>query len=138
VNYKVNFADLVYEAHFRRPLFALAHSSVRVLEVLHERLSAKYPITPGDMSLETGRNMAELRARVNLFRGAGTLDITAESLTARFQNPRGKDDYQIIQDCVTLAHEALVKLGEDRPIREQSINIRIFGELVDGPTLVRF
>lgn len=133
MEYKVNLSDLVYEARFRGPLFALAASPVVVLEAIHSRISPKYPISSGDMVVDSGRAVGEIRARVSLFAGNGTLEVAADSFTARFSNPRGDEDLQVIQDCLVLTHDALSTLGgTNRPLREESVTLRIFSELADG------
>lgn len=130
---KVNFSDLVYEAHFKTPLFVLAGGPVKVLEALHASISPKYPIASGDMVVDAGKAVGEVRARVALFGGSGTLEVASDFFTARFNNPRTNEDFQVIQDCVILAHDGLSNVDSTtRSLRDEGITLRLFAELADG------
>lgn len=133
MQYKVNFSDFIYEARYRSPLFIVAGSPVRVLDAVNTAISPKYPIASSDMVVEPGRAVGEVRARINLFGGNGALEFGSDFFSARFNNPRGDEDFQVVQDCIVLSHEALSKLADAaRSIREEGFTLRLFCELVDG------
>lgn len=139
MRYKTNFAELTYEAHFSTPLFILAANPTAVLEALHNRLSPKYSIPSRDLTVDSARSVGELRAKVNLFAGRGTLEVSADSLVARFTDPRGANDIEVIKDCIQLAHDGLsaLKTSGRLAAREETVTIRMFNELVDSPADAR-
>ncbi len=139
MRYKTSYLELTYEARFSKPLFALALSPAAVLEALYNRFSPKYSILSRDLTVDAGRSVGEVRAKVNLFAGKGSLEISADSFIARFDDPRGANDAEIVKDCIQLTHDALsaVKTSSRLAIREETVSVRMFNELIDSPANAR-
>jgi hypothetical protein len=132
----------MYEAAFRSPLFALPGNPVSVLSVLHERLAPKWNVSLSELSVESARTLGDVKARINLFSGNGTLEITPETFTAKFINPSAPGDAEIIKDCVRLALDGLATISDGKnSFREETITLRGFIELtspeIDGLSFLR-
>lgn len=143
MRYKPKYLDLTYTAALRTPLFALGSNSIGVLHALYGELSKKYAISAADMSVDAGRSLGDVRVTVSLFSGNGSIEIAAESVTAKFINPTDPKDGEIIQDCLQMTHDALASLAGARPIlfKQEGVVLRMFVELIDppndGPTFLR-
>ncbi len=133
MRYKTNWVDVQYDAVFRVPLFALAGNPVSVLSAVHSKLSTKWSIPGSDLIVDGGRAVSDVRARVSLFAGNGTLEFGSEMFTAKFINPSVAGDTEIIKDCISLVHEALASLsGGKNDFREEGITVRLFIEVESG------
>lgn len=90
---------LNYQAAFREPFFRVADARLTVLESLYRAL-AEFGVTPADIVGYGGNSLADQRARIMLFRGNATLDLTAEKVGVNFRNAV-RDDIALIKKCLT-------------------------------------
>lgn len=134
MRYKPNWFDLTYDASFRGPLFALAGNPVAVLAALHAKLSSKYSLSANDMVVDSGHKVGDVRARVTLFSGNGTVEIRADGFSAKFVNPVAPGDTDVVKDCVLLTHDALSEIRNGKvSFQEEALSLRMFIELLDVP-----
>jgi len=132
MRYKVNYADFSYEAHFGSPFFAVAMSPGVVLTAVHKQLSPKYVIPTRDLTVDSARAVGDIRAKISLFGGRGTLEVSTDVFAARFNEPRTTNDFDVIRDCIQLTHDALLSWNTTAytvVFREEAINLRMFLEL---------
>jgi hypothetical protein len=139
MRYKIKWLDLSYEARFTAPLFSLAAAPVEILKAVHARVSPKYRLNSSDLAVDSGRSMADVRAKVSLFGGNGVLEISADSLSARFNNPTAPKDLEVVKDCIQLALDALFdSTGTDNvAFSAEVVSLRMFAELLDNPSDAR-
>lgn len=131
MRYKINYAEFSYEAYFGSPFFVVAMSPGVVLTAVHKNLSPKYSIPTRDMAVDAARSVGDIRARISLFNGRGSLEFGTDVFAARFNEPRTDTDFEVIRDCIQLTYDALSSLSITPAVvfREEAINLRMFLEL---------
>lgn len=127
--YKTNWLDISYEASFRNPVFELARENVEVLKIFHQHLTPHYSVSSSDMQAIGGNALSDLKARINLFRGNGVLEVTADKFSATFKNALWKD-VETIKDCVGKGLAATTEWSPDLAYGEQVIRLAAFLNLM--------
>ena len=133
MKFRPSWVDLTYQAQFSRVLFELAAAPVKILAAIHKVMPVAYGITSADLSVVPGTAISDVHAKVRLFNGNASIDVTADSLSAQFNNPVGPDDGAIIQNCLRLALEALAEAVGHFDIKEETVTLRMFAELIGQP-----
>ena len=110
--YRLNSIDVRYEGRFKAPFFPIAEARAELLRQLYRSLGERYGARAADLSLtSTGAALSDLHARLTLFRGNGGIEVSAEKLTAKFNNAT-QPDLEIVSDCVTRALTAVESFAE--------------------------
>ncbi len=133
MRYRPNWLDFTYEAQFASPVLAFATAPAVVLESMYNTLAPRFPLTTSDLSVQDDSIVSNVKSKIILFGGNGTIELTADSLGARFNNPIGKGDDKIIQDCIQLIYDAIAKVKTGVKPKEEKIAVRMFAELLDEP-----
>ena len=102
--------DVLYEAYFSRPAFALARSAPDVLQAFHESISPRYQILPEHMSVAPSNVLSDLSIRIGLLANAVVLEIKTQKMVVLSTNIRDRTNLRVLEDLIILAHEAREKV----------------------------
>lgn len=109
--------DLTYEAAFGAPTFDLPLRGSALLKSLYEAIHPRYPIPLTHMQIFGGNAMSDVRVRITLFNGNGSIDVTADKMFLNFSDVRGKDGIDICKDCILSSERALTKVLPELNVR---------------------
>ncbi|SRR6266581_3445197 len=114
---KVSFKSLAlrYEVSFQTPFFRIGYARPALFESLYRAL-AQFGLETADLQGFGGTSLADQRARVNLFKGNANIEITADKVFAHFRNAVGKEDVQLIQDCLKKLLAAIEAFATESPL----------------------
>jgi hypothetical protein len=128
----LEWMTLTYEARFSAPSFDLPSRSTLILKSFYEEINPRYAIRPGDMQVMGGNTLSDVRTRITLFGGNGTLDITVDKLLCFFSNLRSKSDLTICKDCISLSEQAIRSSLPDASVQAVAINPALVLQLGGG------
>src|SRR5262249_60685853 len=104
--------DVVYEVNFRRPLFDREREVPPLLQSLYDTLSDNFGISLSDVSVHLADSLPNVFAMINLFGGAGSVELRLDRWRAVFRNIRTDEDRKIIIRCLNLAGGAIENFSE--------------------------
>lgn len=103
----LDWMEMSYEAEFSVPLFDLPGRNTELLKSLHRFIHPRFPLRATDLHAFGGNALSDVRIRVTMFGGNGTIEVTAEKLSIRFNNLRSEQDVNICNECIAMAEQAL-------------------------------
>ena len=113
----VERVDLAYEAAFAVPSFDLPVRGTALLKALYETISPRYPIPTTQMQIFGGNAMSDVRVRITLFNGNGTIEVIADKMILNFNDIRGKEGIAICKDCILYSERALAEAIPEISVR---------------------
>lgn len=132
LEFAVRAAEWSYDAILRRPIFRLARDGAQILEAFYDALSPQVPLAPNSMSLCGGTTLSDIRLRVQLFGGAGSLELTADRFSSSFRTINSQSEIDLAIRCSSLGRQALERVIHRSDVRLDSFAIRGHLELVGG------
>jgi hypothetical protein len=111
-------ADVTYEVTFKRPLFDRDREAPPLLQSLYDTFSDNFAISLPDVAVNFGGPPAHVSASINLFGGAGSVELLLDRWRATFRNIRTEEDRKLIIRCLNLAGGAIETFSDRlRPSR---------------------
>lgn len=107
MKYKAKTIDITYDATFAKLAPNIVGSSMNVVACLISSIGVRYPITAENVRVFPSSVLSEVKIQVDLFKGAGRLEVYADRFKGTFKNASGKEDVQTIEDCLALAIDGL-------------------------------
>lgn len=80
---------------------------MNVVACLVSSIGVRYPITTENVRVFPSSVLSEVKIQINIFGGAGRLEVHADRFKGTFKNASGKEDVQTIEDCLALAIDGL-------------------------------
>ena len=103
----LEWMDMAYEMEFSVPLFDLPVRNAELLGSLHRFIHPRFSLRMTDLHAFGGNALSDVSVRVTMFGGNGTIEVTAERLSVRFNILRNEQDIAICNECCALAGQAL-------------------------------
>jgi hypothetical protein len=101
--------DIVHEASFAQPAFALLREFPPVMKAFYEVLSSRFSLNTEHISVTPTNVMAELLIRIGLFNNVASVELKPDKMSVRLPNIINPESVAIAKDAITLAHTALEK-----------------------------
>ena len=129
---RLEWMDTTYEAEFSVPLFDLPGRNTEVLRSLHQLIHPRFSLRTTDLHAFSGNALSDIRVRVTMLGGNGTIEVTAEKLTISIGG-MGSDKYLAIgSECFALAEQALKSALPKAEIKVITVACRLSIRLGDG------
>lgn len=119
--YSVQNLNVTYEVTFKEPAFAVPQSAVPILDSFYKALAPRYGIRVSDLQITSGNLLSDMAVRVTLFRGNGSLEVSVEKFSGKFQGLKTEEDVMAVKDCLNLSGDALNKALPDFSERATAI-----------------
>jgi hypothetical protein len=118
--------DVIYEVNFRRPLFDREREVPPLLQSLYDTLSDNFGISLSDVSVHLADSLPNVFAMVNLFGGAGSVELRLDRWRAVFRNIRTDEDRKIIIRCLNLAGGAIENFSDRSRSSRNLVNVSVW------------
>jgi hypothetical protein len=126
--------DVIYEARFAQPSMDFATDPRPLIKGLVASIASRFPIAARDVVVTPSTRASEVRLRMQVFNGQGTIEVDAEKLGLHFQNALAADDFNTIRDAIKLTLDGVVQgLPNDR-FAEHTLRTLMWLQLLDEPT----
>lgn len=109
MQFSVYRLNVTYEVGFKEPAFEIARSPVPILTAFHQRLHPRFGLRLSDLQVLGGTAMSDVRIRIALFNGQGSLEVAADKFSCSFEGLRIWQDATLVKDCIALSEEALAE-----------------------------
>ncbi len=103
----LEWMEMTYEAEFSVPLFDLPGRTTELMRALHQFIHPRFPLRTTDLQVSGGNALSDVCVRVTMFGGNGTIEVTVEKLSMRFNGLRSEQDLAICNECFALVVQAL-------------------------------
>ncbi len=128
----LEWMELTYEAEFSSPLFDLPGRNTELLKALHQLIHPRFPLRTADMHALGGSALSEVRVRVTMFGGNGTIEVTPEKLSIRFNGLGSEQNLAICNECLALAEQGLKRALPETVIAMVTVQLTQALRLGDG------
>src|SRR4051812_1194229 len=95
--------DVVYEGRFARPCVDFVLSPAAVVKSVFNTLTTRWSVATSDVSVASRVNevrLNEVRIKLTLFNGQGTLEMDVDKIGGHFTNALFTRDLVTIGDCL--------------------------------------
>ncbi len=103
----LEWMEATYDAEFASPLFDLPRHNTELLESLYRHIHPRFPLRMTDLQAFVGNAYSDVSVRVTMFGGQGSIEVTAERLSTRFNGMKQEQDLAVCNQCTALAEQAL-------------------------------
>ncbi len=124
--------EMVYEAGFSAPLFDLPGRNTELMRSLYQLIHPRFQLRIADLHAFGGNALSDVCVRVTMFGGNGTIEVTAERLSIRFNALKSQHQTVICSECIALAEHALKEALPDAVIATAGIRSTLSLRLGDG------
>ena len=124
---------MAYQGSFSVPLFDWANQTAELQKCIYEMIRSIYDnaLKVDDIYASAESSMRYSGLGLSLFGGNASIDLSPKELKSEFRNLKSDIDFQVGQDCIGLAIEAVRKVCPETVIINESLSLSIFLKPVD-------
>lgn len=130
LDFVLRSAEWSYDAILRNPIFRLARDGAQILEIFYGILNSRVRLTSSSLSLFGGAALSDIRLRIQLFGGAGSIELMADRYTFAIRNISSQADIDLVVLCSGLGRQALERVIDRSEVVLDSFAMRGHLELL--------
>lgn len=123
--YSLDLFELSLARSFAPPKFEVGANVGRILQSLHDSLSSQFPVRLSDLSALPGATMATIGARMTMYDGQVSIEVTPERLAINARGLRTATDLDVARRVAILTEQTISSLFSD--IKSGEATLSMFG-----------